>query len=126
MIVALQGSLSSTHALGIVNPALGDAVAVLIASTIVIILISINARNLDSEIERSDKARVQAESTSKQSEERFRKLFEQAAVGVALIDTKTGRYLDINKRYCDFIGYTKEEMLTLIIQGCYSSRQCPG
>ena len=80
------------------------------------LLISINAKNLDAEIERSDQARHQAEKTLKQSEERFRKLFEQAAVGVALIETKTGRYLDINQRYCDFLGYTKEEMLNLSFQ----------
>ena len=45
------------------------------------------------------------------SEERFRLLFEHAAIGVALIDTTTGHYIDINQRYCDFLGYTKEEML---------------
>lgn len=116
LIVVLQGSLSSSNDLWTVNPALGDAVAVLIALTIVIILISINSKNLDAEIERSDLARLQAEKTLKQSEERFRKLFEQAAVGVALIETKTGRYLDINQRYCDFLGYTKEEMLSLSFQ----------
>ncbi len=44
------------------------------------------------------------------SETRFRTLFEHAAVGVSLIDTKTGKYLDINQKYCNFLGYTKEEM----------------
>lgn len=44
------------------------------------------------------------------SEKRFRTIFEQAAVGVALIDSKTGRILRINQRYCDMLGYTSEEM----------------
>ena len=35
---------------------------------------------------------------------------------MALIDLKTGRYLDINQRYCDFLGYTKEEMLNSSFQ----------
>jgi len=45
------------------------------------------------------------------SEHRFRTLFEHAAVGVAIINTKTGHFLDINQKYCDFLGYTKQEML---------------
>lgn len=47
----------------------------------------------------------------RESEKRFRTLFEHAAVGVAIIKTKTGRFLDINQKYCDFLGYTKQEML---------------
>ncbi len=55
--------------------------------------------------------RVQAEQALRQSEDRFRTLFEQAAVGVALLETKTGRYLRINQKYCDFLGYSLPEML---------------
>lgn len=47
----------------------------------------------------------------KKSEQRFRAMFEQAAVGVALIETKTGKYVRINKKYCDFLGYNEQEML---------------
>ena len=52
-----------------------------------------------------------AEEDLRNSETRFRTFFNHAAVGVALIESKTGRYLDINQRYCDFLGYTREEML---------------
>lgn len=44
------------------------------------------------------------------SEERFRAIFAQAAVGVALIEAGSGRFLRINQRYCDIVGYTPEEM----------------
>jgi len=46
-----------------------------------------------------------------ESEHRFRTLFEHAAVGVAIINTKTGQFQDINQKYCDFLGYTKQELL---------------
>lgn len=46
-----------------------------------------------------------------ESEQRFKTLFEQAAVGVALIETATGRFLSINNKYCDIVGYSREEML---------------
>ncbi len=57
--------------------------------------------------------RKRAEEALKDSEERFRALFEQAAVGVAQVETKTGRFLRINQRYCDIVGYTIEEMQNL-------------
>lgn len=53
----------------------------------------------------------QTEEKLHESETRFRTLFEQAAVGVALLETRTGRYVDINQKYCDFLGYTREEMI---------------
>jgi PAS domain S-box-containing protein len=49
----------------------------------------------------------------RESEARFRTIFEQAAVGVALIESETGRFIRINRRYCDIVGYTVEEMSRL-------------
>lgn len=40
----------------------------------------------------------------------FRVLFEQAAVGVARIDSHTGRFLRINQRYCDLLGRPEAEL----------------
>ncbi len=54
--------------------------------------------------------RERYETALKDSEQRFRAIFEQAAVGVALIETKTERFLKINKKYRDIIGITDEEM----------------
>lgn len=44
------------------------------------------------------------------SEERFRATFEQAAVGIAHVGPD-GRYLRINQKICDILGYTAEELL---------------
>ena len=46
----------------------------------------------------------------KESEARFRGIFEQAAVGVALVNTETGRFERINQFYCDMVGYDVEEL----------------
>jgi PAS domain S-box-containing protein len=45
-----------------------------------------------------------------ESEGRFRAIFDQAAVGVAQIETKTGRFTRINQRYCDLVGIEAEGM----------------
>lgn len=52
----------------------------------------------------------------RESEQRFRTIFEQAAVGVAMIETTTGRFLRLNQRYCDIVGYTADEMTGMTFQ----------
>lgn len=50
-----------------------------------------------------------------QREDRFRSTFEQAAVGVAHVST-AGKFLEINERFCEIVGYSKSEMLELTFQ----------
>lgn len=57
-----------------------------------------------------------AKEALQQSESRFRALFEQVAVGVAQIDTQSGRFIQINLRYCDILGYSHYEMMGLDFQ----------
>ncbi len=52
-----------------------------------------------------------AEESVRESEERFRGTFENAAVGIAHNDV-TGRFLRVNETFCDIIGYTRDELLT--------------
>jgi PAS domain S-box-containing protein/putative nucleotidyltransferase with HDIG domain len=49
-----------------------------------------------------------------QSEERYRAIFEQVAVGVVHSDAD-GRVLNVNPKFCALSGYTREEALTLAI-----------
>ncbi|HMD88881.1 MAG TPA: PAS domain S-box protein, partial [Anaerolineaceae bacterium] len=59
--------------------------------------------------------RKQAEGALRESEERFRSTFEQAAVGIAHV-AADGYFLRVNQRYCDIVGYSPEEMLTMRFQ----------
>jgi two-component system, NarL family, sensor kinase len=55
--------------------------------------------------------RLKAEGALRESEERFRAIFEQAAVGVAQIETGTGRFVKVNQKYCDIVGLKPKEMI---------------
>jgi diguanylate cyclase (GGDEF)-like protein/PAS domain S-box-containing protein len=59
--------------------------------------------------------RMRAESALRESEERFRATFEQAAVGMALrdVDPHNPRWMRVNQKLCDILGYSKEELLSL-------------
>jgi len=56
-----------------------------------------------------------AEEALRESEERFRGTFENAAVGIAHKDV-TGRFLRVNETFCDIVGYTRDELLTMTWQ----------
>jgi PAS domain S-box-containing protein len=59
--------------------------------------------------------RKEGEAALKESEERFRATFEQAAVGIAHVDF-TGRWLRVNEKLCDIVGYSREELLEITFQ----------
>ncbi len=50
----------------------------------------------------------------RESEELFRSIFEHAAAGMNTI-TLEGRYLQVNSAFCDFIGYSREELKHLTV-----------
>ena len=50
-----------------------------------------------------------------QSEDRYRAIFEQVAVGVVHSNSE-GRLLNVNPKFCEISGYTRKEALTLGIQ----------
>ncbi|WP_394559622.1 PAS domain S-box protein [Aquipseudomonas alcaligenes] len=50
-----------------------------------------------------------------QSELRFRSTFEQAAVGIAHL-APDGRWLRVNQRLCQMLGYSREQLLQLTFQ----------
>ena len=54
--------------------------------------------------------RKRAEETLRESEERFRGTFHQAAVGIAHV-APGGRWLNVNDRLCEIVGYSREELL---------------
>jgi PAS domain S-box-containing protein len=59
--------------------------------------------------------RKQAEEEQRQSEERFRATFEQAAVGIAHV-ALDGSWLRVNHKLCNIVGYTREELTALTFQ----------
>jgi PAS domain S-box-containing protein len=55
--------------------------------------------------------RVKDEELRMESEQQLRSTFEQAAVGIAHIDSQ-GRFLRVNQKFCELIGYSNDEILT--------------
>jgi diguanylate cyclase (GGDEF)-like protein/PAS domain S-box-containing protein len=54
--------------------------------------------------------RKQAETRLREAEERFRRSFADAAIGMALVGTD-GRWLRVNRSLCEIVGYPEEELV---------------
>ena len=52
----------------------------------------------------------------RESEERYRGAFEYAGTGMALAEV-TGEFLQVNQALCDFLGYSREELMRLGVHG---------
>jgi PAS domain S-box-containing protein len=64
-----------------------------------------------------------AEQSLHASEERFRKVFEEGPLGVALV-TLDSRIQHVNRRFCEMLGYSEEEIIALGITGITHPEDC--
>lgn len=55
------------------------------------------------------------EETQRQSEERYRAIYEQVIIGITQVDL-TGRFISANQRFCQIVGRSEEELLTRRMQ----------
>ena len=63
-------------------------------------------------IYRELRRRSESEAALREREERYRFLLEEAADGISIADAQ-GKYLEVNSKACDLLGYTRAELLQL-------------
>ena len=62
------------------------------------------------ELEQVEKERGRAEEMLRESEERYRMLFEGSAEGILVADLETKEFTYVNPAICRMLGYTEEEL----------------
>jgi PAS domain S-box-containing protein len=67
------------------------------------------------ELEHAQAERKRVEEALRESEERYRAIFEQAADSIVLVDGETGALVEFNDRAHENLGYTREEFQKLKI-----------
>ena len=91
----------------------------IVASAIVAIITDQMKRNLikvlqtNHQLQQDIYQHQNIESAMRESEHHFRSLFELFSIGVCLCDAITGQYVRVNKRFCQIVGYSAEELQTL-------------
>ena len=51
-----------------------------------------------------------------ETEVKFKAIFDEAAIGIAVVDANTGNFLQANKKLCEILGYTENELSKLSLQ----------
>ena len=76
--------------------------------------ISLENAQLYADLRRENIDRSKAEQSLRESEERWRRLFENSSAGIALIDSD-GRYVTANRALQKMLGYTEAELKGLTV-----------
>ena len=64
-------------------------------------------------------AREEAEEAGRQSEERYRTLFQDSGDGIVIINLD-GTFVDVNQAFLDIFGYTREDLLQITVVDLYA------
>ena len=68
--------------------------------------------------------RMRAEETLRESEEKFRNVFRNAGIGMVIVSHE-GRLLAANGTFCDYFGYTEEEVLNIPVEALTHAEDWP-
>jgi len=85
-------------------------------------------RGVDRDIterKRLDAARREAEEALRESEQRFRAVFEHANDGIVWADVETQRFHFANEKFCKMLGYGRDEIEGLDLRGIHPEGDLP-
>lgn len=68
---------------------------------------------------------TKAEAALKESEEKFRNVFDCAMDGILIVDSETKRILTANKKICELLGYTPAEIALLRLEDIHPAEDLP-
>jgi len=110
-VLLIQWLGLKAEAAGLYSGAMGDALQVLSTGVLLSALVLWSA----GAVNRTVAGQRRAEANFTESEERLRAVFENAGVGLAYL-TPQGRFLQVNRRMCDILGYRPDELMTMSFQ----------
>ena len=73
-------------------------------------------REYDVAVSRDITARKQGQKALRESEERFRAVYARSPIGIALVESRTGRILQVNPKYCEITGRGEEELVGMDVR----------
>lgn len=56
-----------------------------------------------------------AETELRLSEEKYRAIYSQAYIGIALVDKDNGKFIEVNQRLCDILGYEIDDLQRMTV-----------
>ena len=69
--------------------------------------------------------RKQVEAALRESEDKFRSIFEQATDGIMIADAETKKHIEANKAMCIMLGYSRDEIVGLSVDDIHPKEDLP-
>jgi PAS domain S-box-containing protein len=69
--------------------------------------------------------RRKSETALRESEERFRAIFEEAADGIVMADPETKKFHSVNRAVCSMLGYSEEELQHMAVDDIHPAEGLP-
>jgi PAS domain S-box-containing protein len=80
---------------------------------------------INRELVRTIDERKRTEESLRESEDKFRSIFEQAIDGIMIADAETKRHIEANKAICDMLGYARDEIIGLSVDDMHPKEDLP-
>jgi PAS domain S-box-containing protein len=85
----------------------------------------IELKKINEKLQQEIAEREHAEEALRESEEKFRSIFEQATDGIMIADAETKKNIEANKAMCSMLGYSHDEILGLSIDNIHPKEDLP-
>ncbi len=102
-----------------------SGVSITVFAVITGALIARVALKVGDDMDRSEEVRKRAEEVLKESEEKFRLIFDNASDGILLADTESMKFEMGNRKICEMFGYSGEEILRLRVLDIHPGKDLP-
>jgi diguanylate cyclase (GGDEF)-like protein/PAS domain S-box-containing protein len=107
------GDLSALVIFGVAGPAIAYAIDRILQNMRRLDNANTELQTMTHNLQQDILQRKQVEVALRESELRFRTLFDLSSVGVILCDAMDGRFIQANRKYCEIIGYTEAELRSM-------------
>jgi len=82
---------------------------------IIVEMRSLELREANDRLQREIQERIAIAASLREKEERFRRTFDDAATGMAMVSLE-GCWLEVNRSLCEMLGYSESELRSLTVQ----------
>lgn len=100
----------------LLNPSVVYGINIIILLGIIGFIVLLVSKMVGGSIDSADVMRARAEAALRESEERFRTMFEVTGDGIILADKQTRMFRYANNAICSMLGYYKEELTQMGVQ----------
>lgn len=81
--------------------------------------------NVKKSSKKTEKVNKNAESFVRESEEKFRTIFENSRDGIMLVDAKSRKFIMGNNAFCQMIGYSSKEIIKIGVDNIHPQKDLP-